>query len=387
MQRITRIILLNILICFVQISTANAAEYKMRYLESIPGHTYSGACDINDNGEILGYSARNLLYENYSEAYMWNSTGMQDLGFRFGSSAVKGRINNQRQAITTTNFWDNGQLVSLPTLISSGINRYYGINESGCIAGGSTFTTTGSGTMHACLWENGELNDLGVLPGDITAKASDVNDMGIAVGSSKPTTDDINPLSHAFIWDGSKMSDLGHLDGFSESVGVAINNSGQVVGYSYCNEAYGSAVSIKAFLWQDGTMIDLVSLPYYNIYVLDITDSGKILGYANPFYAPHEYRTFVWENGNITWLDWSGYSWVFGWGINDAGDVVGLVCDKQNYYHAAIWEVVPEPSTFIVLLCGLLAIKARLSAVAAVSSLLTGDLFSRCCRSRRPLIE
>jgi probable HAF family extracellular repeat protein len=76
------------------------------------------------------------------------------------------------------------------------------------------------------------------------------------------------------------MQDLGTLPGDVYSFGSSINNQGQIVGYS-CD----INVNCRAFLWQNGSMVDLNTLnPSGSSLVLNyaanIDDFGIITGYA-----------------------------------------------------------------------------------------------------------
>src|SRR5215211_3543219 len=95
-----------------------------------------------------------------------------------------------------------------------------GINDRGQIVGQSD---TPSFELHAFLWEDGKMSDLGTLPGG-RSRALDINDLGQVVGSSHTASG----AFHAFLWEKGKMSDLGTLPGGGFSTAEAINNRGQV---------------------------------------------------------------------------------------------------------------------------------------------------------------
>jgi probable HAF family extracellular repeat protein len=73
------------------------------------------------------------------------------------------------------------------------------------------------------------------------------------------------------------MQDLGVLPGDISSTAAGINNVGQIVGYS--NDAAGH---LRAVLWQNGTMIELSTLaPDFAgslVLATDINDFGQITG-------------------------------------------------------------------------------------------------------------
>ncbi len=92
------------------------------------------------------------------------------------------------------------------------------------------------------------LTDLGTL-GGLSAQANDMNEHGQITGYATLSSNQ----SRAFLWDDGQMTHLGTLPGGSTSVGMGINGFGHVVGYSNQVPA-GPAV---ATLWRDGAVINM----------------------------------------------------------------------------------------------------------------------------------
>ena len=112
--------------------------------------------------------------------------------------------------------------------------------------------------VHALLWENGHATDLGNLGGTFNNMPHDINNLGQIVGGSDVAGD---VTSHAFLWTAAtKMQDLGTvndaIDDDSYSVGLGINDKGQIVGVS----ASADFSIIRAFIRENGTLVDLNSL-------------------------------------------------------------------------------------------------------------------------------
>ena len=109
----------------------------------------------------------------------------------------------------------------------------------------------------------------------------DINAQGDVVGFSNPDEpgDEIGDfISRAFYWTygASEAVDLGTLgdDAFSEA--FAINSHGQVVGISF-----GGSNGARAFLYENGTLMDLNDLVDSDDVLLsaqDINDAGQITG-------------------------------------------------------------------------------------------------------------
>src|SRR5215472_299273 len=136
------------------------------------------------------------------------------------------------------------------------------------------------------------------------------------------------------------MTNLGALGGI-ESLAWAINNRSQVAGEFTFVDPSGSGIS-HAFLWEDGVMQDLGTVPGDQgsiAYAID--DQGRVVGgsgsgFIDAFGTAH---AFLWQNGSITDLNTAipanaGLQLIVAFGINARGQIVacGVEVDTSNVH-------------------------------------------------------
>jgi probable HAF family extracellular repeat protein len=107
-------------------------------------------------------------------------------------------------------------------------NAAFALNNAGRIAGFSD--PTGDATTYAVLWQNGAITNLGVLPGDVSSNAFDINSEGQVLGISC----DAKGNCRAFLWDHGVMMDLNSLIPPDSPLYLTdaegINDRGQIAG-------------------------------------------------------------------------------------------------------------------------------------------------------------
>jgi probable HAF family extracellular repeat protein len=177
---------------------------------------------------------------------------------------------------------------ALPTFPGDPDGAAIANNDNGQVTGFSG-NCSSNPYAHALLWQNGRLFHLPSLGGEMNNNGQDINSAGVVAGFSDLTGD---ATGHAVIWRNGKVRDLGTLLGDVSSSANGINDLDQVVGDSCDSEG-----DCAAFLWQNGTMIDLNSLlppdsPLYLVYALDINNSGEIVGEAYDW-STGKYPAFV----------------------------------------------------------------------------------------------
>lgn len=160
--------------------------------------------------------------------------------------------------------------------------------------------------------------------------ASEINNSVQIVGNASTT-------GNGFIWE-KKTGVMKLLTGLSDPSANGINDSGQVVG---SDDLDGEIV---AFLWENGDIDYLESLGGNNSGANAINDSGKIVGFSSTTDSPPEIHAVLWEDGDIDDLGYLGDGGEKGpvaraYGINSAGWVVGesTTDDYPVTYHAFLY--------------------------------------------------
>jgi probable HAF family extracellular repeat protein len=298
------------------------------------GGANSGAGGVNSFGQVMG-GAETTTKDPNNENFCGYGTGLQCLVYEWqngvitalptlgGTNANWGGINNagETAGVAETDVRDPkcpagvaangigplvldyepviwgpgpGQIRQLPLPSGDTVGYALAINDLGQTVGmtGTCATTTLPGpaaSLHAVLWENGAVTDLGNLGGTYNPAAPgvgnialNVNNKGQVVGSSAIRGSAHN---HAFLWTWEAgMQDLGTLPGDVFSAGFWINNRGDVIGASV--GAPGPPMgNFRTFLWTNGKMLDLTTLvpansPLQLLNASSINDWGEITGFG-----------------------------------------------------------------------------------------------------------
>ena len=285
------------------VATALSAEAVQKYtatpLGSLGG-IYSYGQGINNSGQITGYA---------------------ELAGRYGSQS------GPMHAFLHS----DGRMVDLGTYLSDGCSFGFGINSQGHVVGESTHCA--EPVPRAFLYADGIMRDLGNLgcgfvfvPGGGCASARGINELGQVTGQTAIGGREV----HAFLYSDGEMFDLGSLGGGLSS-GYAINNRGQVTGHSLT-----SGGQEHAFLWSDGRMIDLGTLGGRFSDGFAINDGGQVTGASDLGYGGRSHA-FLFSNGQMIDLGTLGGNVSVGRGINNSGQVVGSAFTPTNEQHAFLF--------------------------------------------------
>ncbi len=281
---------------------ALATVYKVDTLEPVPsGFEFTTPTDINASGAVAGHSnygedfsrsvywntawqltdltpgdgrmsntagisdAGVVVYSESGRIFSWDAGIVTDLGLGF-ASAVNGKGQIAGTFGGVFGIWTNGVVSPLPSPSPVTGSDIQDINNNADAVGAARFTDTNS--IRAVIWRNGTVQQIGVLPGDISSVATAINDIGQVVGYSE----DSSRKQRAFLWENGVIRDLGFPVG-AESSAFGINNDGQITGrYFTPNTPYG-----LAFVWQNGVFRVLSpELGAGNCAAFDINNAGQI---------------------------------------------------------------------------------------------------------------
>jgi probable HAF family extracellular repeat protein len=280
-------------------------RYKLAQVGVLPGGTCSRANGINDKGQIVGVSQNDKF--THSFIYDTNTGQMNDLGVLPGTTnSWAHSINDDGQVVGLSDWhgfiYSNGAMTDLSDNLVP-----YRINNKGHFVG-----TTRPTISRAFLYINGQVVDLGALPGDQYSVALAINNKDQVTGYSAPMADPRQP-DDAFLYSDGIMTGLGYLAGTATSRGVGINDLGHVVGNS----------GNHAFVFKDGRFIDIGSLANANYaFAKDINNKGQIVGVSG------DGRIFLYSDGQMydmqdLVVNVAGWKFSDVHKINNLGNIVG----------------------------------------------------------------
>jgi probable HAF family extracellular repeat protein len=250
----------------------------------------------------------------------------------------------------------NGALTDLGSLDGPGYSSLaFWISGNGLIAGMSQNGKINPAIpdlpeLRAMLSVDGNIADLGVLPGGRYSGAFAVNNRGRVVGFSTNATSDPNPSlltetigdpeMRAVLWQNGQIQDLTTLAGGTDSVALLVNEHGQVVGQSYtadsnsptpfCNQAIRN---LRGFIWENGTIRDIGTLGGSCAFTYALNNRGQIVGQSSvgedvashPYiWDPQRGITDLFNKGTL------GGTYGYAQWINDPGTVVGTVGNEGD---------------------------------------------------------
>lgn len=253
---------------------------KAKRLEN-PSTRTSSVYGMNQLGATVGHSEY--------QAYLWDSAGVgtdlnallpctggpHDLSYGYS-------INDAGTAVGTFDcdngpsgsfLFQNGTMSVLPDF-GGGNTVAVGINQSGQVVGSSEYPrgSDGKRRMHAFVWKDGVMTDIGTLPGDAESEATAVNDLGHVIGRSNAP----DGTAESFVRINGALKPLPRCGG-NRVITESINNKGQIVG-SYYNKRYEAALIQQGKCYQLNALLDSSGEGWWGLQAKDINDAGVIVG-------------------------------------------------------------------------------------------------------------
>lgn len=197
------------------------------------------------------------------------------------------------------------------------------MNNAGQIVG---FAGQGDGTIHAMLYSDAVLSDLGSLGGK-DSYATAINDAGMITGAFLTATGE----QHAFVYEGGKTRDLG-----AGTAGYGINSRGDVVGSKQ------TADGVTGFVYRAGQFTELGNLGTgTEASAVAINDHGTIAGDSTtgPGLDTSSRHAFVYHRGvlhDLGTVDGDAVSSAIA--INNAGQIAGYSGTDDAFTHAFLYD-------------------------------------------------
>src|SRR5437870_963597 len=326
----------------VHAQRAGATKAKSQYqVSNLPdfGGTSSGGNSINDQSWVAGYSR---LPDRNRHATLWRSGLLSDLGTLGGpNSSVTWNVKNTAGIIVGISQTADPQL----------------LGESWSSA---AFYSTPDNVGYINLgfvWKQGQMRGLPNFPGGNNGFATGANNLGQVVGWAENGVHDsaccctqvlqFRPAMWTLAPD--QIHDLPLSPGDTSGAATAINDNGQIVGISgICDQAVGRHTARHAVLWENGQVTNIGNLgaQWWNTPTA-INQHGDVVGFAgDPAFVEGDIlHAFIWTKDNgikalkplrgrvPQHVDSEAY------GINEAGQVVGVSCDAEQIdCRAVIWD-------------------------------------------------
>lgn len=278
--------------------------------------SWSEGVAINDSGQVAGVA---MTADGGRRAFLWSAGSTTMLDTPAGGESWAFGLNLRGQVVGAASLsdgafhavlWDAGRITDLGHL-GGGLSEATAISDRGHIVG---YSLLPDGRFHAVLWEGGRAVDL--TPDLSASAANSVNNHGHVVGLAR-----FGLEVHAFLWQDGAVTDLGTLGGhFSEA--FDINDRGQVVGRSDLDEIVEETGRPRRhpFLWS-GSMQSLGTLGGANSYARSINELGQIVGGSTDRHGVS--RPFVWDRGLMKDLGSADHPEAWAEGINGRGEIVG----------------------------------------------------------------
>jgi probable HAF family extracellular repeat protein len=254
--------------------------------------------------------------------------------------------------------WRDGVRTDLGTLPGGNNSIAYWVSDSGLVFGssddGGVDAVTGLQDFEGVVWKNGQIINMGTLGVNFVGPNA-MNNRGQVVGVALNALPDefsflgLGTQTRAFLWQDGVMLDLGTLGG-PDSWAASINDRGQIAGWSLLDSTVNSSTGQPTqhpFLWENGRMIDLHTLGGTFAVVgslqnpgagSSLNNRGQVIGTSN-LLGDSIHHPFLWDRGILTDLGTLGGDNGEAWWINNSGQIVGRAdLPGSQVHHAFLWK-------------------------------------------------
>jgi probable HAF family extracellular repeat protein len=303
------------------VSAGSSQEYSVTVIDGLPMAQQTGLSDINDEGQILGYSRfpifgyRSFVYEDGVITELGTLARTETLAQKINSNGTVVGYTRSYSSIRRAFVWtrEGGMEPLVPGLYESWAND---INDSGDIVGNSIAVS--GGYIRGFFHRAGRFELLPIPSQATSSWASAINDDGVIVGYGNWAS---SPYLNPAKWVNGVVSNMtGYLYSFPSS----INADGTIVGMTW---GHYYPLTERPVAWIKGNYTELAAGPTGVGGCHDVNDVGMIVGWVYDSSYNNRYGT-VWRDGQITVLDsLQGPSRSFrlqrAVAINNSGKIVG----------------------------------------------------------------
>lgn len=292
------------------------------------GQAAVGEYSWNDAAEVCSVTSckRMPKYPKHGKKHQTHAAAINELGTVAGWTTQS----NVPHAVLL----QDGELTDLG-MLKPGFGTFAaGLNMHGEVVGYGSMSNAYE-DYRAFHWKDGVMTMLPTFGGDFGA-AHAINDAGQIVGAATAATG----FPHAYLYQQGTMVDLGMLPGGDYSAAYAVNSRGDVAG-----EASNRRTSSSAFRYRDGVMEDLGLLPHGQISsAYGINDAGDVVGFARCVIQGAYYRAgFIYDaqgmhdlNDLIRASDRTLYQIDWASDINNHGDIAGAAVRRSDNQLVAV---------------------------------------------------
>lgn len=302
--------------------------------------SHDGQASITEGGsETFTISATNVAAGTTLYYSLSGVTAAEVAGGDLTGTITLGTYGIATLTVALTNPYGQGLSGNLTASISS--------SATGSALASSSVLLSETGVSGIVVLGNLGGGNSGTVSTDFTDSGLIVGFSGIGGSGTSMFRSGNNGADHAFIWQDGVITDLGTLPGYSyQSEAWAVNGAGEVVGWSVSGGTTGTTDG-HAFLWLGGTMTDLGTLPGAKIsQAHGINDYGQVVGQSGN-------DAFLWQptaqyKTTGTMIDLGslpGYQYAMGMAIDNYGVVTGYATNNGSDMVAFLWIPTARNST------------------------------------------